>query len=129
MDRAQAKPDRLHSPFHVRFSHLLTHVVRGDYRRTWSDNTHIATTLGIQAIQHHEKHIRLFTTVELVNAPEQEKAQREVGQLGSRLVHPDLATHEPGYIAFGTSGGLCCSICSANASDPASGVFERLPDL
>ena len=36
--------------------------------------THIATALGVQAIEHHRKRVRFFSTVELVNALEQEKA-------------------------------------------------------
>lgn len=35
--------------------------------------THLATALGIQAIEHHRKRVRFFSTVELVNALEQEK--------------------------------------------------------
>src|SRR5690606_11904089 len=33
--------------------------------------THIATAIGIQAIEHHHKRVRFFSTVELVNALEQ----------------------------------------------------------
>jgi len=36
--------------------------------------TNVATALGIQAIEHHRKRVRFFSTVELVNALEQEKA-------------------------------------------------------
>ena len=35
--------------------------------------SHVATALGIQAIEHHRKRVRFFSTVELVNALEQEK--------------------------------------------------------
>ncbi len=42
--------------------------------------THIATALGVKAIQHHRKRVRFFSTVELVNALEQEKAQGKAGQ-------------------------------------------------
>jgi len=47
--------------------------------------THIATALGVQAIEHHKKRARFFSTVELVNALEQEKAQGKTGQIASRL--------------------------------------------
>lgn len=30
--------------------------------------SHVATALGIQAIEHHRKRVRFFSTVELVNA-------------------------------------------------------------
>ena len=43
--------------------------------------THIATALGVQAIEHHRKRARFFSTVELVNALEQEKAQGKAGQI------------------------------------------------
>ncbi len=36
--------------------------------------THIATAIGVQAIENHHKRVCFFSTVELVNAHEQEKA-------------------------------------------------------
>jgi hypothetical protein len=35
--------------------------------------THVATALGVQAVEHHRKKVRFFSTVELVNALEQER--------------------------------------------------------
>jgi DNA replication protein DnaC len=68
--------------------------------------SHIATALGVQAIEHHKKRARFFSTVELVNALEQEKAQGRTGQIASRLVHADLVVlDELGYLPFSTSGG------------------------
>ena len=52
--------------------------------------SHVATALGIQAIEHHRKRVRFFSTVELVNALEQEKAQGKAGQIANRLLHSDL---------------------------------------
>src|SRR3546814_10359549 len=46
--------------------------------------THVATALGVQAIEHHRKRVRFFSTVELVNALEQEKAQGKTGQIANR---------------------------------------------
>ena len=45
--------------------------------------THVATALGVQAIEHHRKRVRFFSTVELVNALEQEKAQGKAGQIAN----------------------------------------------
>jgi DNA replication protein DnaC len=42
--------------------------------------THIAT-LGIQAIEHHRQRVRFFSTVELVNALEQEKTRAKPDSL------------------------------------------------
>ncbi len=61
--------------------------------------THIATAIGVQAIEHHHKRVRFFSTVELVNALEQEKAQGRSGQIANRLVHSDLVIlDELGYL-------------------------------
>jgi DNA replication protein DnaC len=68
--------------------------------------THVATALGIQAIEHHKKRVRFFSTVELVNALEQEKAQGRTGQIAGRLIHSDLVIlDELGYLPFSASGG------------------------
>ena len=68
--------------------------------------THIATALGVQAIEHHQKRVRFFSTVELVNALELEKAQGKAGQIAGRLIHADLIIlDELGYLPFSASGG------------------------
>ncbi|MFO1210667.1 MAG: IS21-like element helper ATPase IstB [Amaricoccus sp.] len=67
--------------------------------------THVATALGIQAIEHHRKKVRFFSTIELVNTLEQEKAKGKAGQLET-LVRLDLVIlDELGYLPFSTSGG------------------------
>mgnify|MGYP003346837365 CR=1 FL=1 len=67
--------------------------------------THLATTLGVQAIEHHRKRVRFFSTVDLVNALEQEKDQGRSGQIASRLVHADLVIlDELGYVPFVKAG-------------------------
>jgi DNA replication protein DnaC len=68
--------------------------------------THIATALGVQAIERHHKRVRFFSTVELVNALEQEKIQERAGQIAGRLAHSDLVIlDELGYLPFSASGG------------------------
>jgi len=68
--------------------------------------THLATALGIQAIEHHHRRVRFFSTVELVNALEMEKAKGQAGQLANRLVYADVVVlDELGYLPFSTSGG------------------------
>jgi DNA replication protein DnaC len=49
--------------------------------------THLATAIGIEAIRHHGKRVRFYSTVELVNVLEQEKAIGKQGQLAYRLAH------------------------------------------
>jgi DNA replication protein DnaC len=68
--------------------------------------THIATALGVQAAEHHRKKVRFFSTVDLVNALEQEKALNKAGQLAERLLRLDLVVlDELGYLPFSPSGG------------------------
>src|SRR5690242_7185036 len=67
--------------------------------------THLATAIGVQAIEHHRKRVRFFSTVELVNALEQEKLQGKPGQIAARLTHSDLVIlDELGYLPFSASG-------------------------
>ena len=68
--------------------------------------THIATALGVQAIEHHRKKVRFFSTVELVNALEQEKARGKAGQIAESLIRADMVIlDELGYLPFSASGG------------------------
>lgn len=68
--------------------------------------THLASSLGIEAIRVHGKRVRFFSTVELVNALEQEKLQGKSGHLANRLMYVDLVIlDEMGYLPFTQSGG------------------------
>lgn len=68
--------------------------------------THLATAIGIEAIRHHGKRVRFYSTVELVNVLEQEKAAGRQGQLAYRLMHVDLVIlDEMGYLPFSQAGG------------------------
>jgi hypothetical protein len=52
--------------------------------------THVATALGIQAIEHNRRKVRFFSTIELVNSLEQEKAKGKAGQIAEGLTKLDL---------------------------------------
>jgi DNA replication protein DnaC len=68
--------------------------------------THLATALGIEAIQRRGKRVRFYSTVELVNLLEAEKAAGRTGQLAHRLMYVDLVIlDELGYLPFSQSGG------------------------
>lgn len=68
--------------------------------------THLATALGIDAICQHDKRVRFFSTIELVNALELEKAAGKQGQIAHRLVYADLVIlDELGYLPFSQAGG------------------------
>jgi len=68
--------------------------------------THLAISIGIEAIRHHGKRVRFFSTVELVNALELEKAAGKQGQLACRLMYVDLVIlDEMGYLPFSQAGG------------------------
>jgi len=68
--------------------------------------THLATSLGIHAIRAHGKRVRFFSTIELINALEQEKTRGKAGQIAESLVRLDLVIlDELGYLPFSASGG------------------------
>lgn len=68
--------------------------------------THLASAIGIQAIEHLHRRVRFFSTIELVNALEKEKQQGKTGQIASRLMHTDLVIlDEMGYLPFSQTGG------------------------
>jgi DNA replication protein DnaC len=68
--------------------------------------THLATAIGIEAIVHHHRRVRFLSTVELVNALEQEKLNARQGRLANRLAHADLIIlDELGYLPFSQVGG------------------------
>jgi DNA replication protein DnaC len=68
--------------------------------------THIATAIGVQAIVHHHCRVRFQSTIDLVNALEQEKLNGKQGRLANRLTHVDLVIlDELGYLPFSQVGG------------------------
>ena len=68
--------------------------------------THLATAIGVQAIEHHRNRVRFFSTIELVNALEHEKQMGKPGQIAMRLMYADLVIlDELGYLPFSQSGG------------------------
>ena len=68
--------------------------------------THLATAIGVQAITYHHLRVRFFSTIELVNSLEHEKAHGKPGQIANRLVQVDLVIlDELGYLAFSQAGG------------------------
>jgi DNA replication protein DnaC len=73
---------------------------------TGTGKTHLATALGVSGITQHGKRVRFFSTVDLVNALEQEKAAGKAGKLAFALMRTDLVIlDELGYLPFGQSGG------------------------
>jgi DNA replication protein DnaC len=68
--------------------------------------THLATAIGVQAVQHHRLRVRFLSTIELVNDLEQEKQTGKPGRIANRLVHTDLVIlDELGYLPFSQVGG------------------------
>ena len=73
---------------------------------TGTGKTHLATALGVSGICHHGKRVRFFSTVDLVNTLEQEKAQGKAGKLAFALLRMDLVIlDELGYLPFSQAGG------------------------
>ena len=86
-DFAQAKVDR----------NLITELADLSFTReahnvvfiggTGTGKSHLATALGVSGISRHEKRVRFYSTVDLVNLLEQEKAAGKAGRLALSLIH------------------------------------------
>jgi DNA replication protein DnaC len=73
---------------------------------TGTGKSHLATALGVKAISQHGKRVRFFSTIELANSLEQEKAAGKQGKLAYSLMHMDLVIlDELGYLPFSQAGG------------------------
>lgn len=95
---------------------LVRHLHRGDFIDSahnvvliggpGTGKTHLATAISVQAILQTHQRVRFFSTVDLVNALEQEKLAGKQGQIANRLVHADLVIlDELGYLPFSQNGG------------------------
>jgi DNA replication protein DnaC len=68
--------------------------------------SHLATALGVSGISRHGKRVRFYSTVDLVNALEQEKAHGRAGRIATSLLRMDLVIlDELGYLPFSQAGG------------------------
>ena len=73
---------------------------------TGTGKTHLATALGVSGISRHGKRVRFFSTVDLANTLEQEKAAGKAGKLAFALMRMDLVIlDELGYLPFSQAGG------------------------
>ncbi|HKB53020.1 MAG TPA: ATP-binding protein, partial [Ramlibacter sp.] len=61
--------------------------------------THLATAVGVSGITRHGKRVRFYSTVDLVNALEQEKAHGKAGRIAASLLRMDvIVLDELGYL-------------------------------
>ena len=68
--------------------------------------SHLATAIGVAGITRHGKRVRFYSTVDLVNALEQEKAQGKAGRIAGSMLRLDaVILDELGYLPFIQAGG------------------------
>jgi DNA replication protein DnaC len=73
---------------------------------TGTGKTHLATAIGVAGYQYHGKRVRFYSTVELANTLEREKAAGKQGRLALSLMQMDLVIlDELGYLPFSQAGG------------------------
>ena len=94
----------IHTLAELAFTHAAQNVVLVGGPGT--GKTHLATAMGVSGITRHGKRVRFYSTVDLVNALEQEKAQGKAGRIATSLLRMDLVIlDELGYLPFSQSGG------------------------
>jgi DNA replication protein DnaC len=68
--------------------------------------THLASAIAVEAVQRYGKRVRFYSTAELVNLLEAEKAAGRAGNLANRLLYADVVIlDEMGYLPFSQAGG------------------------
>lgn len=68
--------------------------------------THLATAIAVSGITLKGKRVRFYSTVDLVNALEQEKRDGKAGRIAQSLMRMDLIIlDELGYLPFSQAGG------------------------
>lgn len=68
--------------------------------------SHLATAIGVAGITRHGKRVRFYSTVDLVNALEQEKARGLAGRIAGSMLRLDaVILDELGYLPFSQAGG------------------------
>ena len=83
--------------------------------------THLATALGISGLGQHGKRVRFYSTVDLVNALEQETAQGKAGRIAMGLSRMDLLIlDELGYLPFSQAGGALLFHLLSKLYEPTS---------
>ena len=93
--------------------------------------THLATALGVSGITRHERRVRFFSTVDLVNALEQEKVAGKSGRIVQSLRNVDLVIlDELGYLPFSQEGGALLlhlrSKLYEHTSEMTTALLDRL---
>ena len=67
--------------------------------------THPSTAIGVVGITRGRKRVRFYSTVDLVNALEREKAEGRAGRISTTLMHVDLVIlEELGSLPFNQAG-------------------------
>jgi DNA replication protein DnaC len=68
--------------------------------------THLATAIGMAAVTQHDKRMRFYATIDLVNELEREKREGRSGRIAASLMRMDVVIlDELGYLPFSQSGG------------------------
>lgn len=72
--------------------------------------THLATAVAVSGITANGMRVRFYSTVDLVNQLEQERAQGKAGRIAASRLRVDLMIlDELGYLPFSQAGGALVS--------------------
>ncbi len=93
---------------------------------TGTGKTHLATALGIAAI-HHEKRVRFFNAVDLVNLLELEKQQDKTGTMARKLIQMDVVILDE--LGYTNPNKFIFKFSSSQSSPAGEGIYENLLGL
>ena len=81
--------------------------------------THLATAIGVSGITRHGMRVRFYSTVDLVNALEQEKTQGRAGRIAASLLRMDLVILDSCGVLGNVKWGFrhLMSLCSGTESN------------
>ena len=91
---------------------------------------HLATAIGVSGVARHGKRVRFYSTVNLVTALEQAKAQGKAGRIALSLLRMDLVIlDELGYLPFSQAGGALLFRLLSRLYEHTSGMITTNLDF
>jgi DNA replication protein DnaC len=95
-----------------------------------TSKSRLATAIGVAGITEHGKQARFYSTVDLVNALERDKAEAKAGRIAGSLLRLNLVSlDELGYLPFSEAGGVLLFHLLSELCEHTSAVITTNLDI